>query len=983
MPHPTRTHLLAFALIGLGVAGVLWPARAQQVHRHGFGGKNTVLVRGDANVKVEEKEHDVSDQSFKSQPTSEHLKLTADLAPADTGYIHYHYDTPPAPVAATLSAGVWVKATKAGVQLRARVVFPKEPDPARPEAPLTALVVGDSYPPEKVRQWQKLNLTDVPGLVGKLLPVLQTKIGRAVNSTGAYVDRLVINCYTGPGTADIWIDDLDIGPIKPPDPPPPGAPGVPVKQPREPSANGGRGRVAAQEGGELFVDGKPFFFRAVRHTGTPLHVLRQAGFDALYVPADLPPDVLEEANREGWLLVPGAPLAPPAGTPNPVQATADALAAYYRKFAPADVLFWDLGGGRVSEQADSVLSTFNAIRKHDLKRPIGADVWDGFQAYSTYLDLVGAHRWPLFTSLDLDRYRDWLTQRSTLTSGRAVFWTWVQNHLPDWYLAGVLGHKPGDAFADPVGPHPEQVRLLAYLSVACGCRGLGFWSDRFLADSHHGRDRLQGMAILNAELEMIAPVLMAPRLSRYPQWLDTSHPNVKAALIRTRKGAILIPIWLGKGSQYVPEQAALPALTVTVPLIEDGADPWRISPAGVECLRNNAKKVTGGTELTIPEFDLVAPIVFTSDQTQNGLVVWWQDYARRYGKLAAKWAIDLAAEEHDKVLAVHTKLAEMGVTVPGADKLFEQSVRFHRSAQQNFAADLYDKAFADAHRALRPLRVVMRDHWERATATLDVPTASPFAVSYFSLPKHWALFQEIQATKPGQSVLPGGQFEVAGQIPEGGVPVDQIPGWTARFGALTEDRVNVAAGIVPAKGLDDPQLPKPERKQPSMFAPSRPIAAPADSYTPPAPELGRGVLKLEVRKRGEVGRDGKPVEKTTHPLERTFLVVESPQVRVPPGSLVRVSGWVKIPNEIRLTADGVLFYDDIGSEPLGVRLLETGGTWKQFHLYRRVPASGTVSVTAALTGVGVAYFDDIRVEPLIPNARTDAKVQPAGGVRPK
>src|SRR5262249_2735535 len=159
-------------------------------------------------------------------------------------------------------------------------------------------------------------------------------------------------------------------------------------------------------------------------------------------------------------------------------------------------------------------------------------------------------------------------------------------HLPEWYLTVVLGHKEGDKFAEPVGPHPEQVRLLAYLSIACGCRGVGFWSDRFLADSHHGRDRLQGMAILNSELEMLAPVLMSPGRER-AQWLATDHPNVKAALLRTSRGAILLPIWLGKGGQYVPEQAALPALKVTVPLVEDGADPWRITPAGVECLRNS------------------------------------------------------------------------------------------------------------------------------------------------------------------------------------------------------------------------------------------------------------------------------------------------------------------------------------------------------------------------------------------------------------
>ncbi len=106
------------------------------------------------------------------------------------------------------------------------------------------------------------------------------------------------------------------------------------------------------------------------------------------------------------------------------------------------------------------------------------------------------------------------------------------------------------------------------------------------------------------------------------------------------------------------------------------------------------------------------------------------------------------------------------------------------------------------------------------------------------------------------------------------------------------------------------------------------------------------------------------------PLEKTYLVADSPPVRAQPGTLVRVSGWIKIAGEIQRTADGVLFYDDIGGEPLAVRLLSTKDQWKQFHLYRRVPASGTVSVTVALTGVGVAYFDDLRVEPLVPVAAT-------------
>src|SRR5439155_27328483 len=127
--------------------------------------------------------------------------------------------------------------------------------------------------------------------------------------------------------------------------------------------------------------------------------------------------------------------------------------------------------------------------------------------------------------------------------------------------------------------------------------------------------------------------------------------------------------------------------------------------------------------------------------------------------------------------------------------------RLYRDAQKNFAAELYDKAYLDATRALRPLRMLMRDHWQQAVATLDVPSASPYAVSYYSLPKHWELFREVQASRPAGSLLPHGGFEFSGQLPEAGVHVGALPGWTARTGSLEVDRVAVAAGVVPSKGL--------------------------------------------------------------------------------------------------------------------------------------------------------------------------------------
>ena len=90
---------------------------------------------------------------------------------------------------------------------------------------------------------------------------------------------------------------------------------------------------------------------------------------------------------------------------------------------------------------------------------------------------------------------------------------------------------------------------------------------------------------------------------------------------------------------------------------------------------------------------------------------------------------------------------------------------------------------------------------------------------------------------------------------------------------------------------------------------------------------------------------------------------------------MRISGWVRIPKAITASADGALFYDSAGGEPLAIRLL--GPTeWKQFTLYREVPSSGSIYVTLAMTGLGTVYFDDVRIEPLM--GETTAAVRSYG-----
>jgi len=123
------------------------------------------------------------------------------------------------------------------------------------------------------------------------------------------------------------------------------------------------------------------------------------------------------------------------------------------------------------------------------------------------------------------------------------------------------------------------------------------------------------------------------------------------------------------------------------------------------------------------------------------------------------------------------------------------------------------------------------------------------------------------------------------------------------------------------------------------------------------------------------------VGKVPQALERSFLAVDSPAAEFSPNTWVRISFWVKVV-EMRSSADGVVIYDSAGGEPLSVRP-SLGSRWQRFHLYRQVPETGKIGVTFALTGLGLAFFDDVKIEPMIPSGGSTSAKPVAPGTLPK
>src|SRR5262249_20590739 len=155
-------------------------------------------------------------------------------------------------------------------------------------------------------------------------------------------------------------------------------------------------------GNQLFVSGKKFFMRAVRHTGTPLKTLHDAGFNTVFLDESTPPGLIEDAINFGFWIVPT--IRPPDN--RAATGVLTSRESFNRKVSfflnQEAVLCWDLGTNLAREQFQTVSSTASAFRVNDpLKRPVTADVNDGFTSYSRNVDqlMLGVHRWPLNSSL--------------------------------------------------------------------------------------------------------------------------------------------------------------------------------------------------------------------------------------------------------------------------------------------------------------------------------------------------------------------------------------------------------------------------------------------------------------------------------------------------------------------------------------------------------------------------------------------------------
>jgi hypothetical protein len=872
---------------------------------------------GDASHRV--RLHDRTPDIAHTGAGSERIALTA----GNGSHLHYGYPVSRALVCDDLKVSLWLKGDRPGVRLLARVVFPRERDPDTLQL-LGTLVPGAVY--DQAGNWQQLELTQPVVAVERQARLLRASLGRDVDTREAYVDRIVLNVFTGPGDSTVWIDDLEVSPTfeshsrtataKLGEPGESTAPDVEISQDR------------------LLVAGRPRLLRAMRAPGVPATRLKEFGFSVVSVEWPLDMELLQQAVTERMWLMPELP-----ARSLDEAVSGPAISQLLGQFPFREsVLCWNIGVQIGPGASKSTIAAARQLRAQIPRRPVAGDVTGNFRSFSRELEMVGAHRLPIGTAMDIRRYRDWLSQRRYLARPGTYFFTWVQ-------AAPAPSIDP--EVADSLGPDADQVRLLTYAALAAGCRGFGFWADQSLGQSGMGRERLLELGLLNLELQLLEPYFasagsvsttpvetlpvpvtrgpgatVAPArnmfgnkrglgggfapLPKQKVGPDVERQDIEATLVRSDYGLVVLPVWYGPGAQFVPGQLAANDLNIVVPAIPDAAQAWLVTPAELRSLKR--ERVAGGTRLTLPEFDLTAIVLVTSDAAT--LTQLRKEIAKT-APLAALWATELAGAEYERTRRVDAQLATLGHALPDSAALLQAAGEQLSVSRRALERSDFRTSYVAAHRSMRSLRLLRRAHWDGAVKPMSFAHASLYTTAFDTLPHHWDLVRAIDAGQFSSNLIAGGDFESAEALADGG--------WSQTV--EIDEQLEVGATL----SSDNPHG-------------------------------GSRSLHLQL----------KPDDAAELPasLDPQVAALVSKPILIKAGDVLRVRFWMRVPAPIEGSADGAVIFDSIGGRSLALSQVEPL-EWKQFTFYRYATRSDELTITIGLTGVGDIYVDDLEVARLI------------------
>lgn len=665
----------------------------------------------------------------------------------------------------------------------------------------------------------------------------------------------------------------------------------------------------------------PVAVRAIEYQGEPLAFLKSLQFNAVWLKTTPTRELLDEARQADlWLIAP-----PPVGretvTDSPTAATqapadlAAGILPYFNRLpvgTPYDpVLLWDLGAEHKAEDAAAVKSAATTVRGLDPHmRPIVCHARNGLNAY-TYdngIDLLLLKRRPQLTSLDMLDYGRWLREYPNLATPYFPFWNEIQTEPDPQMLAqcrffGAVGELPAIISY-------EQIRQQVRQSLAAEMHGLLFSSNTPLTGTDHETQyRVCALELINLELILIDSWFASGRAEEI---IESESESISAAILRTEKTSLLLPLSAETGNQLVFGQAAANDRSFVVP-VRDGYSADLLLPGNLRKVPSHRR--AGGVRLDLDEISMNS-LVFLAQSDWYTRVIAEKSprLGRRMAELAirqAKMRLDIFRQTLSELQQMHDrgKIPNFGrsplLTLPEQTTVLQQTCSAIALAEEYLQQDDPPQAYLQAERAMREIRMNERRFWQTATRNDLCQPLLPVSTTFATLPAYIEYYDRLNTKKltlQGHSLLVGGDMEKTEE-------------WTAaRWMRFETPFKGVATGL---------------RREPA------------------AARTGNYGLCFAVTPDGF-----RPLE-----METTPLWVEVP-IPVKTGDLICVQGWIKIPNKIENGVDGFMIYDNHGGPALAQRYVEATD-WQPFTFYRYAAFDGEMKLNFSLSGFGEVWLDDI------------------------
>lgn len=890
----------------------------------------------ETSVRVVEHERDFYERQ--SGIASERVRLFSTANNSDADLTHR---VPRSRVLGELTASVWVRSSRSGATLSMRIVMPHQLDPQTGN-PVTLEVRGAPY--TDTHHWQQLTVTSTEDLVEKQMVLLRGRLARVLedrtlDTRDLHVDRVSIHVPLRGSVTELHIDELKIGPL------------VPLTDKQDTIRQIKLNQSEVQEcpiritPNELLVNGQPLFPRIAVYHGEDLDALAATGINVVWISRYDDQILLNELRERGMWAMAAPPQLPIAADGSVLATSRSGLMPISASTAP--ILFWTVGTRIKPDELRTVENWINQVRGADRAftrpRPVIADVISRERAFSRQISLIGSSRHMLHTTFVPSQYRDYLAHKKNLALPDRLSWTWLQTEAATPNLA-----TRNASIDEPIVVEAEQIWLQALTSLSVGHRAIGYWkTGRLDGDSPADRERRLAISLLNAKIDLLEPILATGHVvDTIPVEIDaakrddsrplgfgdrflkrgndstenSSRPDVRAAVIQSQYGRLVMPVWYDNQAQFQPGQMAGNDVRFVVPGGGEHAFAWSVTSTSVRPLE--LEYPAGGMEVRLPMIDQHAFIVITSDRDFGAKLTQRMSVQRE--RVAKMW-VELAQLKLARVKQTHLKLDQLARTkVSQADSRLTQAEHAveHASAQLQSGQPQYDQVRRSCLLAMQLLRMLQRAHWENAIAGMTSPTTSPHTICFSTLPDHWRMVNAIGRGTgwSGENLIRSGSFEDFDTVKTE---------WDPKYDHTKDCGVELHTDS--ADGQYSMRLYS--RSSGTVFSPEVSLIPNVLTISPPVPVQG--------------------------------------------GQIVLISGKLRIEEQVHGHPDGLMIYDNVKGTVGALRYWrETPkGKWESFRIIRKITHSQDVQFTIELNGDGDVRFDDIRVVTLNP-PRLASGIQP-------